>query len=89
MYTDGTESYDEIIQKRRNQNQSLKKKNKKKIHKEVQLDSDLTRKGKLISKRQLIKPVNVIKHSLVIQRKRGQFRKLSAVKYVGNHDFLF
>lgn len=52
----------------------------------MQLDSDLTRKGKVINRRQLIKSINVIKHPSVIQRKRGQFRKLSAVKHVGARD---
>lgn len=55
----------------------------------MQLDSDLTRKDKLINRRQFIKPENVIKHSSVIQGKIRQFRKLSALKYVGNHNFYF
>lgn len=53
----------------------------KKNYKEVHLGSDLTRKGKLIN-RQLIKPINIIKHSSVIQWKRGQFRKLSVVRFL-------
>ena len=37
----------------------------------MQLDSDLTRKVKLINKMQVNKPVNIIKYSSVIQKKRG------------------
>lgn len=43
----------------------------KKNHKEMQLDSDLTRKVKLINKMQVNKPINIIKYSSVIQKKRG------------------
>lgn len=59
----------------------------KQNYKEMQLDNDLTRKLTLINKMQLIKPINV-KHPSVVQRKRGQFRKLSAVGYVEKHNNL-
>lgn len=38
---------------------------------------DVTRKVKLVKDMQLIKLINVIQHSSIIQSKRGKLRKLS------------